>query len=300
MRRVALLAIVALTGCSASGAKEQTLAEARAGHATVLTDKTRDGTPVPRPPKGELDLVAYPSPVGTLAAYLSPLPRDGGRHPAIIWITGGDSNTLGEVWGPQDPANDQTAAAFRKAGVVTLYPSLRGGNTNPGFREGMYGEVDDILAAADFLKRQPGVDPTRIYLGGHSTGGTLALLTAEADPRFRAVFAFGPVGSPADYGPDIPLPVRDAAEIKLRSPAEWLGSAKSPVFVLEGEDGNADSLREMRAASHNPALHFLLVPGATHFSILAPATALIARRILADKGSGVVLTQADADRLLRQ
>lgn len=43
------------------------------------------------------------------------------------------------------------------------------------------------------LAHQPYVDPNRIYLGGHSTGGTLALMTAEASDRFRAVFAFGPV-----------------------------------------------------------------------------------------------------------
>jgi dienelactone hydrolase len=299
MRRTRL-GLVLLTLASCSAEPSQTLAEARRGHATVLTARTQDGSPVPVPPAAELALVSYPSRVGKLAAYLSPPPRDGARHPAIIWLTGGDSNTLGRVWGPQDPANDQSAAAFRRAGIVTLYPSLHGGNSNPGVREGMYGEVDDVLAAADFLKRQPGVDPERIYLGGHSTGGTLALLVAEADPRFRATFAFGPIGNPADYGPDLAPPVKDEREIKLRSPIAWLASARSPVFVIEGDGGNADSLKELRAASRNPQIRFLSVPRATHFSLLAPATALIAQRILADKGGGIVLTQADANALLPQ
>jgi dipeptidyl aminopeptidase/acylaminoacyl peptidase len=60
-----------------------------------------------------------------------------------------------------------------------MFPSLRGGNDNPGRHGGFYGEVDDVLAAHDYLSRQPYVDPKRIYPGGHSTGGTLALLTAE-------------------------------------------------------------------------------------------------------------------------
>ena len=37
-----------------------------------------------------------------------------------------------------------------------------------------------------FLAAQPYVDPARIYLGGHSTGGTLALLVAECSETFRA------------------------------------------------------------------------------------------------------------------
>jgi len=250
-----------------------------------------------------LDLIHYRSPAGSLAAYLTPLPKDGKKHPAIIWITGGDSNSIGDVWHRADPSNDQTAAAFRDAGIVTMYPSLRGGNDNPGYREGMYGEVDDILAAADFLARQPGVDPARLYLGGHSTGGTLVLLVAEMDPRFRATFAFGPVASPEQYSPDVfPLPTSDPAEIKLRAPIYWLDSIRSPVFAIEGEGGNADTLALLRKYNRNALLHFALVPRATHFSVLAPASRLIAQRILADTGpkTGIDFSQTDADALMGQ
>ena len=47
------------------------------------------------------------------------------------------------------------------------------------------------------------VDPDQIYLGGHSTGGTLALLVAESTDRFRAIFSFGPVANMRNYGTDI-------------------------------------------------------------------------------------------------
>ena len=67
-----------------------------------------------------------------------------------------------------------------------MFPSLRGGNDNPGRREGFFGEVDDILAATDYLARQPHVDPKRIYLGGHSTGGTMVMLVAESTDRYCA------------------------------------------------------------------------------------------------------------------
>ncbi len=300
VRKRAILALaalcmpVALTGCDAiQGAAQaaQGLAAARAGYKTHLTQQTRDGSPAPQPPKGVLDLIHYTSPAGKLAAYLTPRPTGGGRHPAIIWITGGDSNSIGNVWDKADPENDQTAAAFRNAGIVTMYPSLRGGNDNPGYREGFYGEIDDIMAAADYLAAQDYVDPQRIYLGGHSTGGTTVLLAAEVTKRFRGVFSFGPVGEASDYGGQFfYADLNDPTEVRLRSPIHWLGSVASPVFVFEGAaQGNVDSLDALSAESSNPLLHFYKVPGRTHFSILAPVTAVIARKIVGEAaGKGAV------------
>jgi hypothetical protein len=40
----------------------------------------------------------------------------------------------------------------------------------------------------------------------------------------------------------------------------------------------------MARASTNPKVHFLPVRGATHFSLLAPTTGLIAEKILGDDG----------------
>ncbi len=135
----------------------------------------------------------YESPAGRLKAYLTPAPTDGNKHPAIIWIHGGDCNQIDDsCWTDGPPDNEQSAAAFRKSSIVVIFPSLRGGNDNPGHKEGMFGEIDDIIAAAAFLAKQDYVDPKRIYLGGHSTGGTMVLLAAECSDRFRAVFAFGP------------------------------------------------------------------------------------------------------------
>ena len=137
------------------------------------------------PPTAVFRIVRYNAPAGKLAAYLTPDPRDAKRHPAIIWIVGGDINSIGDVWTERPASNDQTAAAYREAGIVMMFPSLRGGNDNPGVQEGFLGEIDDILAAADFLAVQTYVDPARIYLGGHSTGGTAALLAAERSDQFR-------------------------------------------------------------------------------------------------------------------
>ncbi|WP_260598982.1 alpha/beta hydrolase family protein [Sphingomonas endolithica] len=293
---------ITLSACnSPSGGTEatETLATARAGHVTAILDKTKGDGPAPQPPKGVLDLIHYTSPAGQLAAYVTPKPAAGGRHPAIIWISGGDSNSIGDFWSKQDPANDQTASAFREAGIVTIYPSLRGGNDNPGYREGFYGEIDDILAAAAYLAKLDYVDPTRIYLGGQSTGGTTVLLAAEASDRFRGVFAFGAADDVRSYGSDYNYAdPKDEKEMRLRSPVYWLESVKRPTWVIEGTgQGNIESLDAMRAKTANPQLHFLRVAGRGHFDVLAPVTTLIARKIVAEAaGKGpVAFSAAEVD-----
>jgi pimeloyl-ACP methyl ester carboxylesterase len=270
-----------------------TLTEARRGYQTKPVRQASAREPVAQPPAGIFRLVRYESPAGKLAAYVSPDPRDGKKHPAIIWITGGDCNSIDEGCWKEGPAsNDQSASAFRKAGILMMFPSLRGGNDNPGAKEGFFGEVDDVLAAADYLAGQDVVDPKRIYLGGHSTGGTLVLLTAESSDRFRAVFSFGPVddvsGYPSEY---TPFNTRDRREVELRSPGRWLHSVQSPTFVFEGtRQGNLTSLQRMSRASTNPKAHFYQVRGATHFSILAPTTRIIAGKVLADEGPETNIT----------
>ncbi len=276
------------------------LTAARQGHVTRLTRHLTGEGPPDVPPAGVFDLVHYPAAPGPLAAYLTPDPKDGSRHPAIVWITGGDCNSIGDCWSPAGRDNDQSAAAYRKAGIVTMFPALRGGNDNPGAEEKFLGETDDVVAAADYLAKCPWVDPARIYLGGHSTGGTLALLTAETTDRFRAVFCFGPVGIIRGYGTGLgpwPFDLNDDAEVAVRSPGYWLSSVRSPTFVLEGDGrGNSGELVTMRdRAAGLAALHWAVVPGKTHFSILAPANELIAEKILVDAGPTSTLDITPAD-----
>lgn len=286
---------------AASLSSSKTLVEARAGHTTKLLRQEQDGTPVDVPPRGMLNLVKYKSPVGELAAYVSPNPQDGRKHPAIVWLVGGFDNSIGDVfWTEADPEDDQSASAFRAAGIITMYPSLRGGNKNPGNQENFYGEVDDVIAAGDYLRTLPYVDPNRIYLGGHSTGGTLALLVAESTDRFRCIFAFGPVSSPAGYGSDaLVYDPRDSMENTLRSPGVWLKCIANPTFVIEGNsrDANIRELRKLQNACKNQLVQFHAVNGVDHFSILAPATAAIAQKIITDTQPQPSISFSDTELL---
>lgn len=290
-----LLLIFLIVGCtpqktqSTQSTQFASLTDARNGFKTKLLPKKTDFQPVEQAPSNIFKTIKYLAASGELAAYVSPNPNTGKKHSAIIWITGGDCNSIGDSWSPASPKNDQTAAAFRKAGIVMMFPSLRGGNDNPGVKEGFLGEVDDVLAAVKYLEKQDYVDPTRIYLGGHSTGGTMALLVTELSNRFRAVFSFGPVEDVSRYGSDsgfLPFDTSNQQEVELRSPGYWLSSIRSPVWVFEGTNGgNISSLRKMAQAPNNPKINFIEIENSDHFATLAPTNEIIAQKIIQDTGT---------------
>src|SRR5262249_23403878 len=191
-------------------------------------------------------------------------------------------------------------AEFREGGCRMAFTRLGGGNEHPGFKEGFCGEVDDVLAAADSLGKQPFVDPQRIYLGGMSTGGTLVLLVAASSDRFRAVFSFGPADDVAGYDREfLPFDTSDRRELELRSPIRWLHSIRVPTFVFEGTvRGNLRSLRAMERTSTNPKMRFHPVKRADHVSVLAPTARLIAGKILRDDGpaTSIAFTEEELTR----
>ena len=259
------------------------LLSAKAGFTTKITKSGEYAGPAEDPTGSDFELIKYTAPVGDLAAYITKDPGDGTKHPAIIWITGGDCNSIGDVWSASERSNDQSAAGFRQAGVVMMFPSLRGGNDNPGKREGFFGEVDDVIAAAEYLSKVNYVDPNQIYLGGHSTGGTLALLVAASTERFKGIFSLGPVAAAPQYGGEfVYCDANDERENELRSPIYWMDDIKTPTYVFEGEDGNWDGAIEvMQQQNKNPRLTFHRIGRHDHFSIIAPLTERLGKQIIA-------------------
>ncbi|MBL4659068.1 MAG: prolyl oligopeptidase family serine peptidase [Alcanivoracaceae bacterium] len=277
--------IIAIIGFYANSyADDFQLADAKSTYQTKLINKESEGFPVEKPPKDLFDLIEYRSPIGQLPAYISKPESKHKKHPAIIWIIGGFSNGISNyVWSDHSPQNDQSASIFRKKGIITMYASLRGGNENPGFNENFYGEVDDIIAAAKHLATLEYVDANRIYLGGHSTGGTLALLVAESTSIFRAIFALGATGNVSDYGQEsLNYDISIKQESDYRAPIRWLDSITSPTFLFEGEGGNVYSLFSMQNVNKNKLVHFYPIFGYNHFSIIQPLSSVIADKILLD------------------
>ncbi len=297
-----ILGLLGATGCGRAVTRES-FSDARKGFQTRLLRHERIGEPAETPPPETLLLVSYPAPLGTNRAYVSPRPVTPAKLPAVIWLVGGFSNSIGDIaWTPGPRQNDQSASAFRSQPIVMLYPSLRGGNDNPGSIETFAGEIDDVLAATRYLTSLDYVDPTRIYLGGHSTGGTLALLVAAAGgDRYRAVFALGPVDDVAGYGADVlPFDLTTQKELELRAPKRWLQDIRCPTFVFEGtvQPSNIGSLRALARVSTNPNIHFTPTESGTHFSIIAPLVEELAASIVADtaQASAFQLRSRDASK----
>src|SRR5688500_18777423 len=110
-----LLAVVLNTACErsareaesnsvdpgATSAKVRSLLDARRGFTTKLLREERVSEAAPEPPSELFELVRYPAAVGTLAAYVSPRPPNAGKHPAVIWIVVGFSNSISQIaWTP--------------------------------------------------------------------------------------------------------------------------------------------------------------------------------------------------------
>src|SRR5262249_2245226 len=101
-----------------------------------------------------------------------------------------------------------------------------------------YDEVDDVLAAAEYLAQHPNVDSGKMYVSGHSVGGTMALLAALASNRFKAAASFSGSADQVTWSddPDLVIPFNrsDAAEMRMRSAVAYATSFKCPVRMYYG------------------------------------------------------------------
>ncbi|NVJ25618.1 MULTISPECIES: alpha/beta hydrolase family protein [Myxococcus] len=230
----------------------------------------------PAPQEGEAGLtpkgatvVTYRSGGLDLTAYVSPVPQDGKKHPAVLFLHGGFA------FGEEDW---EMSSPFREAGFVVMMPLLRGENGQPGTFTFFYDEVDDVLAAAAALSRLPGVDPSRLYVSGHSVGGTLALLAAQTSRAFRAAASLS--GSPQQksfiVGREdiVPFEMTNAREFAMRSPVDFATSFKCPTRLYFGSEEpffrstSEETAQEAGRAGLDVQAH--MVPG-DHFSSVPEA-----------------------------
>lgn len=236
----AALALVLAAGLAASGHADAAPASAATApspfaqaHARFQTHLVRTG-PAPQPyepitpPAGTLEMPYRSGPLA-LKAWVSAPPADGRRRPAVLFLHGGFS------FGEDDWAMSQP---YRDAGYVVLTPMLRGENGLPGNYSMFFGEVDDVLAAADALAALPYVRADRLYIAGHSVGGTLTMLAAMSSNRFRAAASFSGSPDQAAWGKAqpalVPFDLADAGEFQIRSPLAYAGSFQVPTRLYHG------------------------------------------------------------------
>jgi dienelactone hydrolase len=84
---------------------------------------------------------------------------------------------------------------------------------------------EDVAAAAQWLLRQPYVDPNRVVMSGLSFGGIQTVLSAEKGLGMKAFVAFAPGAKSWQGNP--------ALQERLRTATQ---KAKAPMFVLQAHN----------------------------------------------------------------
>jgi dienelactone hydrolase len=130
------------------------------------------------------------------------VPKGAGSFPAVVLVHGSGPNDRDETIGPNKPFRD-LAEGLASKGVAVLryekrtrqYAAKAAADKDITVKEEV---VDDAVAAADFLTQQPGIDPKRVFLLGHSLGGYLAPRIASEDPKLAGVIIMAGTARPLD------------------------------------------------------------------------------------------------------
>jgi dipeptidyl aminopeptidase/acylaminoacyl peptidase len=122
-----------------------------------------------------------------------------------------------------------------------MTPTFRGENGNPGNFEFFYGEVDDLINAGKYLATLDYIDTNKIFLSGHSSGGTLAMLVALMPSPYTSIATFG--ASPdqqsffsSGWKKYAPFDVNNSKEIELRSPIMFVDNLAKPLYMFVGTE----------------------------------------------------------------
>ncbi len=216
---------------------EEDYAQARSRFQTKLirNGPSPQSQPMPNPP-ADVSVVEYTSGDLRLRGWLNRPSDETVKHPAVLYLHGGFAFSAGD-WKQSQP--------YRDAGFVVMMPMLRGENGQPGAFSYFYDEVDDVLAAADYLTKQSYVDSERVFLAGHSVGATMTLLTAMTSKSFRAAASFdgAPYWAPFTDALNLPFDRSNPREVQVRSPLLYTGSLKCPLRLYH-QDRERDLLAD--------------------------------------------------------
>jgi uncharacterized protein len=193
--------------------------------------------------------VRFPSGSATLAGTLT-LPAGPGPHAAIAFVSG--SGTTQRAYLPD------LQAMLVDSGVAVLAYDKRGiaqsGGRYPG-ESPTDGAIDilagDAQAAVRWLARQPGIDPAKVGLAGHSQAGWIIPRAASREPAVRFAVEFAGPAVTADendhfqdltgQGETPPRLTDDQIEAEVLrqgpggvDPVPWIRSLRVPVLWLYG------------------------------------------------------------------
>ncbi|MFA6296874.1 MAG: prolyl oligopeptidase family serine peptidase [Patescibacteria group bacterium] len=146
---------------------------------------TTKATSNDNPTAGSLQNVTYQSNGSTVVGRMY-RPNGAGPFPAIVFNHGGIT--------PVDPSvNDARINALRQGDTyAVLATAYRGDTLSGGNLSLSLGDVNDTLAAIEYLKSKSYIDSNRIAMYGESRGGNVTLSAAERTTEMKAVVTWYP------------------------------------------------------------------------------------------------------------
>ena len=252
----------------------------------AVWDSDRERAPRWPVPEGAT-VVRYRSGEHELLAWLFlPATAEAGPVPGLLYCHG--SFSLG-------PKDAEALRPLVDAGLAVLAPALRGENGNPGRLELLYGEVDDAIAAAQWLAARPEVDAEHLYAVGHSIGGgVVAMLALHPEAPVRLTASVGGIYVPQTFqrwsrseanAGLVRFDPFDPAEGTLRTLGPNLRDLAHPHHAYIGDEDTwfHPNAAAVEADARRFGVPFTLerVPG-DHMSCLAPALERFVARIEAD------------------
>ncbi len=198
----------------------------------------------------EPSLVHYPSRDGkwTISALVYVpynLPRNG-EHPAIVYVHGGPTAQTVNTF-------NRFVQYMANQGYLVIAPNYRG-STGYGkeFQQANLfdmggGDLQDVLAAADWIKETGYVDPKKVILMGGSYGGYLTMMGVTKAPEvwaagipivpfvnwFTEIQNEDPILQQSDLATMGDL-VTNKARYEERSPINFVDQIKAPLYLLAG------------------------------------------------------------------
>jgi dienelactone hydrolase len=153
------------------------------------------------PGKFEEKEITFGSEPWTLPGTLT-LPTGAGPFPAVVLVHGSGPNDRDETIGPNKPFKDiaqglasQGIAVLRYDKRTKVYPEEMAQMKELTVKEE---SIDDVAAAVEFLRKQPQLDPARVFVLGHSLGGALAPRIAQANPNIAGMIVMAGPARPLE------------------------------------------------------------------------------------------------------
>jgi dipeptidyl aminopeptidase/acylaminoacyl peptidase len=144
------------------------------------------------------------------------------------------------------------------------------------FRDAQAGLANVQVALEFVLAKAPNIDSDRIYVAGHSSAGTLALLSAEYEPRIKACAAYAACtdveGRLAKQVPWLEKSLPGYREfLRSSSPRTEPERLKCPVFLFHAQDDQTAPCSESTdfatlLEQTNPRVTLVTTPTGGHYN----------------------------------